>query len=140
VFAPRRFGRSVEVRDSVTGRLVSSSTPSGKVQALALASRYVALLVGGPTGRRIERRSAATGALLGTTRVPQSVKRISASPYGVVFSVGRSLRVVDARTGRSRTVATRRVAPVGVSIEANRVVWAERVGARRLIRALWLRD
>ena len=140
VFARRRAGRAVEVRHAVTGRLVSRSTPVGTVRALALAPRYVALLVAGPAGRRIERRSAATGALLGTTPVSRSVKRISASPSGVVFSVGRLIRIVDSRTGRPRTVATRRSTPVGVSIESNRVVWAERIGSQRLIRALRLRD
>jgi hypothetical protein len=73
-------------------------------------------------------------------RVSGSVERVSASSYGVVFGLGRSIRVVNAYTGRSRTVATTRAAPVGVSIETNRVVWAERVGSRRLIRALWLQD
>jgi hypothetical protein len=34
VFDRRRAGRSVEVRDSVTGRLVSCSAPAGTVQAL----------------------------------------------------------------------------------------------------------
>jgi hypothetical protein len=140
VFARRRAGRSVEVRDAVTGRLVSRSVPAGTVQALALAPTYVALLVDGPSGRRIERRSAATGALLGSTRVSRSVERISASSYGVVFGLGRSIRTVDTHTGRARTLATTRAAPVGVSIETNRVVWAERVGSSRLIRALWLRD
>ena len=138
VFASRRAGRAVEVRDSVTGRLLSRATPKGTVQALALAPSYVALLIDGPRGRRIERRSAVTGALLGSTRVAAAVDGISASDYGVVFRVGRSIRLLDSRTGRVRTVATARSEPVGASIETNRIVWAERVGHRRLIRARWL--
>ena len=137
-FVRQRAGRAVEVRDAVTGRLVSRATPVGKVQALALAPTYVALLVGGDEGLRIERRSAETGARLGSTRVDSSVERISASRPGVVFSVGRSIRLLDARTGRVRKIATARAEPVGVSIESNRVVWAERLGERRFIRALWL--
>jgi hypothetical protein len=138
VFVRRRAGRTVEVRDAVTGRLVSSSTPVGKVQALALAPTYVALLVAGPAGRRVERRYAATGALVGSTRVSSTVDRISASSRGVVFAVDRAIRLLDARTGRIRTIATARSKPVGVSIESNRVVWAERARGRTFIRALRL--
>lgn len=137
-FARRRAGRAVEVRDAVSGRLLSRATPEGTVRALALAPTYVALLLDTPEGRRVERRSATTGRLLGSTRVGREVERISASSFGVVFSVGRSIRIVDARTGRARTVATVRAEPVGVSIESNRVVWAERLGGRRYIRALRL--
>jgi hypothetical protein len=137
-FVRRRVGRAVEVRDAISGRLVSRATPEGTVRALALAPTYVALLIDTRGGRVVERRSAATGALLGSTRIGRDVERISASSSGVVFATGRSIRLVDARTGRPRAVASTRAKPVGVSIESNRVVWAERVGPRRLIRALWL--
>jgi hypothetical protein len=130
----------VEVRDAVSGRLLSRATPEGTVRALALAPTYFALLVDTPSGRRLERRSAATGALLGSTPIGRDVERISASSSGVVFATRRATRLVDARTGRVRTIATARSTPVSVSIESNRVVWAERAGPRRVIRALWLQS
>lgn len=134
-FIRRRAGRAVEVRHSFTGRLVSRVVPDGTVRALALAPTYVALLLDGRGGRMIARRSAAMGALLGSTPTRRDVEHLSASSRGVVFSADRSIRFVDARTGRVRTIARARAKPVGVSIESNRVVWAERVGRRSYIRA-----
>lgn len=130
--------RAVELRDVVTGRRTGRFVPDGTVRALALAPTYAAVLVADDRGRRIERYSL-DGRRRSATNVPATAAdELGASGSAVVFGVGRSIRVLDVRLGTVRTVATARSRPVGLSIESNRVMWAERAGGRSFVRALWL--
>jgi hypothetical protein len=56
----------------------------------------------------------------------------------VVFAAGRAIWPIDASTGRVCTIATTPATPVGVSMEMDRVVWTERLGESRYVRACWL--
>jgi hypothetical protein len=60
------------------------------------------------------------------------VRSVSAAGRNVVYAAHRAIRRLDARTGAVSTLATARRAPVGLTIEGRRVVWAENVrgGAR----------
>jgi len=129
--------RAVELRDVATGRRTARFVPDGTVRALALAPTYAAVLVAGDR-RRIERWSL-DGRRLSARDVPATAAdELGASGSAVVFRVGRSIRALDVRSGTVRPVATARSFPVGLSIESNRVMWAERVRGRSLVRALWL--
>ena len=131
-------GRPVEIRDVESGRRSARFVPRGTVRALALTPTFLAVLVGNDDGRRIERYSV-DGRLLSTTQIPAtSADDLGASPSTVVFRVGRTIQALDVRSGSVRSVATARSQPVGLSIESNRVMWAERVRGRSLVRALWL--
>jgi hypothetical protein len=131
--------RPIEVRDTVTGRFLAAFTPEGTVRAVALAPSYVAVLVEGPDETRHVQLYALDGQALRATRVAsRAADQLSASPWGVVVHDGKTIRLVDARSGAVRIVAVARSVPVGVSIESNRIVWAERWRGRSYIRALWL--
>jgi hypothetical protein len=56
----------------------------------------------------------------------------------VVFAAGRAIWPIDASTGRVCTIATTPATPVGVSMKMDRVVWTERLGESRYVRACWL--
>jgi len=130
--------RPVEIRDVVTGRRSARFVPAGTVRALALAPTYLAVLVASGAGRRVERYSV-DGRPLSTTTVPQTTAdELGASPSAVVFRVARTIRALDVRSGTVQTVASARSRPVGLSIESNRIIWAERVHGRSAVRALWL--
>jgi hypothetical protein len=130
--------RLVEVREVASGRLVGRLMPSGTVRALTLARMYAAVLVADDGRRRIE-RYALDGHKLSSTTVPAAAAdELGASRSTIVFRVGRSIRALDVLRGSVRTVAMARSRPVGLSIESNRVMWAERVGGRSVVRALWL--
>ena len=62
--------------------------------------------------------------------------RLGASDRYVVFRVRRSVRVLDAATGKARRIATAAGRPIGLSIEGARIAWAENVHGHGRIRAL----
>jgi hypothetical protein len=131
-------GRAVEIRDAVTSGRSARFVPEGTARVLALAPAYAAVLMASGDARRIE-RYALDGRRLSSTPVPAAVAdELGASRSAVVFRVGTSIRALDVRSGAVRTVAVARSRPVGLSIESNRVMWAERVGGRSVVRALWL--
>jgi Tol biopolymer transport system component len=125
----------VEIRDARTGRLLRRFAIAGHARAAALGADYVALLVHHDPGVRIELYS-----LNGTRRravaVPSSVRSLSAAGRTVVFAAGTGIRRLDARTGAVTTLATTRWAPVGLTIEGRRVVWAENIRGNARIRTL----
>jgi hypothetical protein len=131
--------RLVELRDLVTGRRLSSFTPEGTVRAIALTRFSTYVLVEGSDNSRWIERHRQDGRLVDSTPVGSSAAdELSASPWGVVFRDRAAIRFLSVRGGAVRTVAVARSVPVGVSIESNRIVWAERWRGRSYIRALWL--
>jgi hypothetical protein len=117
---------AIQVRNAVTGALVTSFTPMGTARAIALSRTSVAVLVSGAGGTRIERHAVPGGGLLASTAVPATTAReLSTNGTVVVFRVGRSIRTVPVGAGGASVVATAAAAPVGLSVEGKRVIWAE---------------
>jgi hypothetical protein len=121
----------VELRDAETGRLKTSFAVPGGAEALAVARGVIAVLAVNATGARIDRYSASSGALLGSTPVASTTAHeLSAAGNRVLFRNGRTIFVLDAPTGSSRTLTTAKHVPIGLSIEGNRVAWGESLGKR----------
>ena len=127
----------VELRDTVTGRLVRRFVIDGHARALALGADYVASLVDHGGSLRLEVHDL-NGRLRRAVAVPVSVRTLSASGLNVVFAAGRAIRRLAVRTGAVSTLATARRVPVGPTIEGNRVVWAENGRGVARIRAVAL--
>jgi hypothetical protein len=125
----------VEIRDARTGRLIKRFAIGGHARAIALGPDYVALLVDHAPGLHVELYSL-NGSRRRAVAVPSTVRSLSAAGRTVVFAAGTSIRRLDARTGALTTLATTRWAPVGLTIEGRRVMWAENVGGGARIRAL----
>jgi hypothetical protein len=126
----------VEIRDARTGRLIERFAIGGHARAIALGPDYVALLVDHDPGVRVELYSLNGSRRSRAVAVPSSVRSLSATGRSVVFAAGTVIRRLDARTGAVTTLATTRWAPVGLTIEDRRVVWAENVRGAARIRAL----
>ena len=132
---PAGAGQSeVEVRETATGALERRVRLAGQVQALALGNLSIAALVS-PRGEayqvllvlprgRGRRRSVI---------VSSSAAQLSISAGRVVYldQSRRTIHLFDLRTGRDVPVATRpRSGTVlGLSIDRNRIIWAEEVAA-----------
>ena len=125
----------VEVRDSVTGRLVRRFVIDGHARALALGADYVASVVDHRGSVRVEVHNL-NGSLRKAVPVRASLWSISASGRTVIFATGRAIRRLDARTGIVSTLATGGRPPVAPTIEGRRVVWAENVRSGARIRAV----
>jgi TolB protein len=125
----------VEIRDARTGRLIKRFAVGGYARAIALGPDYVALLVDHDPGARVELYSL-NGSRRRAVAVPSNVRNLSAAGRSVLFAAGTRIRRLDARTGAVTTLATTRWAPVGLTIEGRRVVWAENVRGAARIRAL----
>jgi hypothetical protein len=61
---------------------------------------------------------------------------LAASGHRVVFRAGRSIYVIDARSGRLHLVARAAGNPTGLSIVGRRIAWAENVGRGARVRAV----
>jgi hypothetical protein len=129
----------VELVDVRTGRRIARVSPEGTPIAIALASQMLVLLERTPAGLTLAWYSTTTGSLVGSVAVPENtLPELSTNDQQAVFRIGRFIHVLTFATGHSRTVAQTVGTPVGVSLEGNRLAWAENVKGRGRIRALYL--
>jgi hypothetical protein len=129
-------GLPVEIRDTVTGRLISTFTPAGIVHGVAISGNRAAVLVSSGSDTSIERYDAATGALTGSTPVAAAAADLDLSGTRIVYGVGGQIHVLDAVTGTDRVLRSVHGTVVGLSIEGRRVMWAVDSGGRGRIVAL----
>jgi hypothetical protein len=126
----------INVVDAVTGRVISSITPQGTPIAVALSAHVLATLERTPLGLRLAWYDPQTGLPSGSVPVAiATTPTLSVSDRVAVFHVGRSIRGVDIATGRVRTLASAAAQPIGLSVEGNRVAWAENLKHVARIRA-----
>ena len=127
----------VEVRNTLTGALMTSVTPRTAPIAIALSGSALALLGRSDTRFVLDWYEAKTGKPLGSLRLPKgAAPTISIGDHVIVFRVGRSIRTVNIDTNQVAAVATAAATPVGLSVAGDRVAWAENVGGRGRIRAI----
>ena len=80
------------------------------------------------------------GRLLGSVRVGKLVApSSSASDQLDRYRVGRVVHAVDVVTGTISRIVKTRAKPIGLSLDGSRLAWAENVGGRGTIRAIFLR-
>jgi len=127
----------IEVRDATTGALVARVEPQGTPIAIALTTHLLATLEQTPLGLTLAWYDLGTSALSGSVPVPKTTSRVlSASDQLIVFEVGRSIRSVNPTSHRVTTLARAGSTPIGLSVEAGRVAWAENIKGRGRIRGL----
>jgi hypothetical protein len=103
------------------------------VRAVALSPTRAAVLVQQGTRQRIEWYDARSGGRLGSAAAPSGTARaLSTDGRFVALTVGKTVRLLDLRSGAQRTLRRAATQPIGVSVLAGRVVWAE---GRRILRA-----
>jgi hypothetical protein len=115
---------SIEIRNAMTGALVSSVTPAGVLRAATLTPTTLAVLA----GSRIVRYDIASGQLLGSTPVPTNTAAdLESSGTRIAFRRTRSVAVLDATTGRISTVVATPWRPTSVALDGPKLTWAERL-------------
>lgn len=124
-----------EIRDVRRGRLVKRFAIEGHASTVALGDGYAAFLVNHEPGFRIDFYNL-NGTFRKSAAVPATVGTISAAGRNVVFATGLVIRRLDAKTGVVSVLATAKRRPVGLAIEARRVVWAENLPSGARIRSL----
>jgi hypothetical protein len=142
------YSGAVTIRDALTGRPQASFRPEAPPLAVALSSAYAAVLVRSTARSSIELYDARTGELRRSVAVPRqagasrldrpALRTLSASPVAVVYSVGRNMYALNAQTYRIRWLGRAGGPPIGLSIEGDRIAWAENVRGHGRIRALTL--
>jgi hypothetical protein len=133
-------GAPVPVRSARTGEIVTRIGPSGLPVGIALAAHVLALLERSGERTIIAWYDPVHGTRLGSLRVPRGTSpRIAASDRMIVYSVRRVLHAIDVAPDRVRTLLTTAAAPVGLSVEGNRILWAENLAGRGRIRSLVVR-
>jgi len=127
------FVRSLRTRKRV------ALAAEGAVRDIVLTPTAAALLVETFAGKSVLVYDAASGSLRRSIEVPGGTgNQIAGAANRIVYSVGREIRTLDVRSGRSRTVARAAVAPAHLSLEGRRLVWVENTPTRGRIRALTL--
>jgi hypothetical protein len=123
---PSPAGHAVQVYDTGSGKLVATAAVTGNDRALSLSTNVLAVLAKSPAGLRLETFDPSSGSALAAVALPATAgSTISASGGAVVYSLGTRIWSLDARTGKRTPLATAGSAPVGLSIQGNRLVWGE---------------
>lgn len=129
----------VEVVEARTGEEISSVAPEGAPLAIALSAHVLATLERTPLGLRLAWYDRATGQAKGSVPVPKTTTpALTASDRLIVFRVGRSLRSVSVATHHVRVLARAATRPIGLSLQGNRLAWAENARGQYWIRALYV--
>jgi hypothetical protein len=137
---PRASARvPIEIVRAGDGSRISSVVPRGVPLAIALSRHLLAALERTPLGLRLAWYDRASGRPRGSIPVPrETTPSLSATDRLIVFRVGRSIREVVTATTRLRLLARAASEPVGLSIDGNRVAWAENLRGGARIRALYV--
>ena len=139
---PAGWASPAEVRDA-RGRLVSRFELPGMAYDAVLGRKTSALIENAPGSQNevITLFNTATGArqrswVLGPAGFTPLL--VGISDRWLVVQVGRVLRGLDLITSTPKTLAVATTDPVGVSLTATRLAWAENLGGHGRIRALTL--
>lgn len=117
----------VEIRDAISGTLVTSFSPRGLVSAVALSGDVAVVLVRDVVEPRIERYSAVTGSLIESLPAfPLVANELAASGNTFAWRIGRDIFAFNWVT-RQQVRAVAAATPVGLSLEGSRLAWAENV-------------
>jgi hypothetical protein len=118
--------RRVELRRVPGGALLGFFNVHGRVRALSMTGRAIAVLLASGATERIEIYSRATRRLVRSVKVAgKTTSALSFSGRTVVFHAKRTIYALDTSSGRVRAIARAGRPPLGVTIEGSRVVWAE---------------
>ena len=128
-----------QVHNAQDGTLISRFMPTGEPLAIAVTTRFAAVLTRQGQGRRIEVYDSTSGARLRSVRVPKTAASLSASDQTIVFRTGRTIWALSGTTRKQRILAIAKSKPIGLSIDGRRIAWAESGKKRSHIRALFLR-
>lgn len=124
----------VEVYD-LSGHLLLRVPFLGLVRDLALSGRTLAVLLERPDGTKgLEQFDLGSPQFTAAARVPLAASEVSAGSGGIAFRSGRDIYVLE--RGHAKLVARAASRPIGLSIEGNRIAWAENVKGHGRIVAL----
>jgi hypothetical protein len=129
---------SVYIADAAGGGQLGQVLVRGIPIAIALSSHVLAVLttMSGPRDR-ISWYSAADGTKLGSVLVsPGAAPQLAANDRLIVYHVGRLLRDVSTRNGRSAKLASTARSSVGLALARNRLIWADDHNGTGRLRAL----
>ena len=131
-------GGRVEIRSTSTNAIVTSFHPSGIVRAVALSAGRTVVLVEAHGRFEIEWFDSGSGARVGAATVLRgTAPSLSTDGRFVGFSVGTTVRVLDLETGVQRIITRGASDPIGLSVQAGRLVWGENSGTTgRILTAL----
>lgn len=133
--------KPVEVRDATTGALVSQIRPRGVPLGLALSPTLVAVLARRAGHLSLTWYDPGDGAALGSIAAPPGTSpQIAAADRLVVYRIGRVVRGVEVATGTVRTLVTTAATPIDLSLDGDRLAWAENLHGKGRIRVLVLSD
>ena len=113
----------VEVRNAVTGAVVSRFGVDGYVADLALSSTSVLVRVQDEAETRLERHDPTTGALVASIAAPRSLWSLALEGDTVIYGAGRSLGVWRSGSAVTETLWTGTMGEAEPSISGDRIVW-----------------
>ena len=130
----------VLVEDISSGAVISEANPVGVPIAIGLSSHVLAVLSRGTSGARSLRLTwydPSTGQKLGEVAVSgDTAPELAVNDQVIVFRFVRKLRALVVATGRVRSLGKTAPVHLGLSLDGNRLVWAENGRKSGRIRAL----
>lgn len=121
--------------------VITTVTPVGTVQSIALAGERLAALVRRVSGTKvIIRYHIPDGERIGATKISsKAAAKIDMAGKRILYTVGHRVKTMDATTGHTRLVVTTSNTPFAPSIAGRRVAWVTNTGHSGRIMAVNLR-
>lgn len=135
---PRRYRAPVEIR-TVNGALVTRFLPKSNPDVVLLSPEVAATYSVGKRSGRLELFNPISGRRIGTDSLPRKASWLSLARRMLVYASGREIWALNTRTHKRRLLLTTGADPIGLSIEGQRVAWAENLAHTSPIRAIFLR-
>jgi hypothetical protein len=128
---------SLPIVDATTGSVLGQPVVHGIPIAIALSPNVLAVLTASGPHDRISWFSATDGTKLGSALVSSlAAPQLAASDQLIVYRVGRYLRDISTRTGRSASLVKTGLTSLGLSLAHGRLIWAENHNQTGRLRAL----
>jgi len=131
------LNNTLRIVDAVTGEPVGQAYVKGIPIAIALSPSVLAVLTTSGDHDRISWFAATDGTKLGSAVVSGlAAPQLAAGDRLIVFRVGRVLRGISTRTGRTGRLVKTGLTSLGLTLARGRLIWAENHNDTGRLRAL----
>jgi Tol biopolymer transport system component len=128
---------TLQIHDAHSGLLLARAELDNGAREVALSESFAAVLAADAATAHVSLYGR-DGSPRGSVSVPPNAKDLSMAGSRAVFHTGKTIWLLDARTRKAVRLTAASATPIGLSIDGNRIAWAENLGKRARIRAVVL--
>jgi len=128
---------TLQIHDAHSGVLLARVQLDDHAREVALSDSFAAVLAADTATSHVSLYGR-DGSLRGSVSVPRDAEDLSMAGSRAVFRTGTTIWLLDARTRKRVRLTSAKAVPIGLSIDGNRIAWAENAAGGSRIHALLL--